>query len=135
MIEISFISRDTIIWTVNCRFISIFISRVIVIRLNAEWASIILEAWLCSSFFISYIQESAFSSFSLATMKKEHSMCLLSTWRRFCSMHSCDFLSRSQINHVLHLTLNLNFFDRFCTIAYSSESSCSFKKRRRCSNL
>jgi hypothetical protein len=123
----------SLIWTFNCRFISLFISRVMIIRLKTEWASNILEAWLWSSFLISNIQESAFSSLSLVTMKKKYSMCLLLSWRRFCSVHSCDFLSRSQINHALHLIFNLNFFVRFSTIAYSSLSTCSFRKRSRSS--
>jgi hypothetical protein len=106
-----------VIWTIICLKISFLISRVIASFLNTEWASTMMNAWLCFEFFISNIQESAFSSASLTTMKKEHSICLLSLCRRFCLVHSCDFRSRSQIIYALHLTFSLNFLIRNRIIA------------------
>ncbi len=97
--------------------ISFLISRVIVICFKIKWASNILEAWLCSSFFISKIEESTFLSSNFAMMKKEHFICLLESCRRIFFARSWDFRSRSQIIHVLHITFNLNFFIRFSIIA------------------
>ncbi len=105
------------IYIFNWRLISFLISRVIVICRKTECASNILETWLCSSFLISNIQESTFSSSSFAMMKKEYFICLFESCRRCFSARSWDFLSRSQIIHVLHVTCNLNFFVRFSTIA------------------
>jgi hypothetical protein len=106
-----------VIWTIICLKISFLISRVKASLFNTEWASTMIEAWLCFEFLISNIQESAFSSTSLTTMKKEQSICLLSSCRRFCLVHSCDFRSRSQIIHALHLTFSLNFLIRNRIIA------------------
>jgi hypothetical protein len=41
------------IYTFSCRLISFWISLVMIIFLKTEWASDILETWLCSSFLIS----------------------------------------------------------------------------------
>lgn len=72
-----------VVWTVNYRRISLLIFRVIAIRRKTECASAMLEAWLCSPFLTSKIHEPLFWSFSLAIIKKGHSMCLLPSWRRF----------------------------------------------------
>ncbi len=106
-----------VIWTIICLKISFLISRVMTSLLNTEWASTMMKTWLCFEFLISNTQESAFSSASLTTMKKEHSICLLLSCQRFCLVHSCDFRSRSQIIHALHLTFSLNFLIRNKIIA------------------
>ncbi len=121
------------IYIFNCRLISFLIFLVMIIRLKIECASSILETWLCCSFFISKLQRSTFSSSSLTMIEKEHSICLFESCRRCFFTRSWDFLSRSQIIHVLYLTFNLNFFVRFNTIAYSSRLACSLRKRIRSS--
>ncbi len=119
------------IYIFNCRLISFLIFRVMIICLKTECASSMLETWLCSSFFISKIHDSAFSLSSLTMMKKKHLIRLFELCRWCSFVRSWDFLSRSQIIHVLHLTFNLNFLIRFKTTAYSSWLTCSFRYLRR----
>jgi hypothetical protein len=71
------------------------------------------------------------SSFNLTIMKNEHWICLLSQWRRFCSMISWILRSRSHIIHVLLITSFFDFFVRFRTTAYSFESTRWLIARRR----
>ncbi len=110
------IPRD-VIWTIICLKISFLISRVIIILLNTECASTMMKAWLCFEFLISKLHESEFSSTSLTMIEKEHFICLLSSWRRFCLVHSCDFRPRSHIIQTLLLTPSLNFLIRLRTTA------------------
>jgi hypothetical protein len=116
---------DNLIWTINALKISFFIFSFMRIFLCAEWASTKIIEWLCLSLTIFKNQASLFS-FYMTTTKKEHWMRLLTMCRRFWSLNSFDFRSRSHINHVFLRTFNLNFLIRFMTIAWSRDSAFSF---------
>jgi hypothetical protein len=84
-------------------------------------------------FIILYLENSWFSVLmsSLTMMKKKHSIYLFKSCRWCFFVRSWDFLFRSQIIYVLHLTFNLDFLIRFKTTAYSSWLTCSFRYLRR----